>query len=240
MSRRNVVVTGARRGLGLAIAERLARDGYHVLAVARASSPELDALCAAGGATYEELDLARLDALHGWVTAATRRHGRLYGLVNNAAVGADGLLATMHERDVSTVLRVNLESPILLAKYAARSMLLAGQGRIVNITSIVAATGFRGLSVYAAAKAGLQGFTRSLARELGSARITVNCVAPGFLETEMTRGLEGDKLAAIKRRSPSGELASVAAVAGAVAYLLGDDAAAITGTTVTVDAGSTA
>lgn len=240
MSRKNVIVTGARRGLGLAISQRLVQQGFHVIAVARQGSEELTQLCQAGGASEERFDLSRTEAMHEWVGDLTRRHGRIYGLVNNAAIGADGVLATMHEQDIAQALLVNLQSPIVLTKYVSRSMLLGGGGRIVNVASIIGFTGFSGLSVYAATKAGLIGFTKSLSRELGKANINVNCVAPGYLETEMTRGLQGDKLAAIKRRSPSGQLATVQAVADSVAFLLGEGGAMINGTTLTVDNGSTA
>jgi 3-oxoacyl-[acyl-carrier protein] reductase len=237
---KNVIVTGARKGLGLAISQRLAADGYNVIAVARADSAELAALCERDNVNLEIFDLAETDKIHAWVGALTKKYGRIYGLVNNAAIGSDGVLATMHERDIAASLQVNLQSPMVLTKYVSRSMLLGGAGRIISISSIIASTGFSGLSVYAATKAGLIGFTKSLSRELGKAGITVNCVAPGYLDTDMTRGIAPDKLNSIKRRSPSGKLASVEAVADSVAFLLGDGAAMITGTTITVDAGSTA
>ena len=238
--KKNVIVTGARRGLGLAISQRLAADGYKVIAVARADSPELNALCDCESVCFESFDLANTDKIHAWFGDLTKRYGRIYGLVNNAAVGTDGVLATMHERDIAQSLLVNLQSPIVLTKYVSRSMLLGGVGRIINISSIIASTGFSGLSVYAATKAGLIGLTKSLSRELGKAGITVNCVAPGYMDTDMTKGIGPDKLLSIKRRSPSGRLASVEAVAASVSFLLGDSGAMITGTTITVDAGSTA
>lgn len=238
--RKNVIVTGARKGLGLAISKRLASEGYKVIAVARNASPELTELCDGERAHFELFDLAATDKMHSWVVDLTKRHGRIYGLVNNAAIGSDGVLATMHERDISESLQINLQSPIVLTKYVSRSMLLGGVGRIVNISSIIASTGFSGLSVYAATKAGMIGFTKSLSRELGKAGITVNCVSPGYMDTDMTKGIAADKLLSIKRRSPSGELASVESVAESVAFLLGDGGTMITGTTITVDAGSTA
>lgn len=238
--KKNVIVTGARRGLGLAISQRLAADGYRVIAVARSDSPELNALCDGERACFELFDLAATDKIHQWVGQMGKRYGRIYGLVNNAAIGSDGVLATMHERDISQSLLVNLQSPIVLTKYVSRSMLLGGQGRIINISSIIGSTGFSGLSVYAATKAGLIGFTKSLSRELGKAGITVNCVAPGYMDTDMTKGIAPDKLASITRRSPSGKLASVESVAATVSFLLGDGGEMITGTTITVDAGSTA
>ena len=238
--KKNVIVTGARRGLGLAISQRLAADGYKVLAVARSDSPELNALCDGESVCFELFDLAETNKIHAWVGDLTQRHGRIYGLVNNAAIGADGVLATMHERDIAQSLLVNLQSPIVLTKYVSRSMLLGGAGRIINISSIIGSTGYSGLSVYAATKAGLIGFTKSLSRELGKAGITVNCVAPGYMDTDMTKGIAPDKLLSIKRRSPSGKLATVESVAASVSFLLGEGGDMINGTTLTVDAGSTA
>jgi 3-oxoacyl-[acyl-carrier protein] reductase len=238
--KKTVIVTGARKGLGLAITKRLVADGYKVVAVARSESPELNEICDNEHVCFELFDLANVDQIHGWVSGLTKRHGRIYGLVNNAAIGSDGVLGTMHENDIENSLKVNLQSPIVLTKYVSRSMLLAGTGRIVNVSSIIASTGFSGLSVYAATKAGLIGFSKSLSRELGKGGITVNCVAPGYMETDMTKGIDDVKFQSIKRRSPSGKLASLESVAGAVSYLLGEDGAMVTGTTVTVDAGSTA
>lgn len=239
---KTVVVTGATRGLGLAIATRLLADGYGIVGIARSGSADFAALCAAhpGRATLLEQDLGDLAALHPLATRLAREHKPLWGLVNNAAIGTAGLLATMHERDIGDLLRINVQSPMLLTKYLLRPMLAGSGGRIVNITSVVASTGYNGLAAYGATKAALAGFTRSLAREVGRAGITVNAVAPGYMETAMTSGLDGEQLAAVRRRSPLGVLAAPADAAGAVAFLLGDGAAHITGTTITVDAGSTA
>lgn len=235
-----IVVTGARKGLGLAITKRLSSEGYSVIAVARSESEELTELCNQGNIFYEQFDLSRVDKIHDWVKYVVKKYGRIYGLINNAAIGCDGVLGTMHESQIDAAISVNLHSPIVLTKYISRSMLLNGQGRIVNISSIIASTGFSGLSVYAATKAGLLGFTKSLSRELGKANITVNCVAPGYMETDMTKGIQDDKMATIRRRSPSGKLATVESVAAAVALLVGKDGEMLNGTTLTVDAGSTA
>lgn len=238
---KTVLLSGGTRGLGLAILERLLADGYKVIALGRSPSAEFETVMEAAGdrAAFYQLDLSDLSGIPTLVSEVVHHHGSLYGLVNNAGIGADGLLATMHASDISLVLRTNLESAIVMTKYACRSMLLRGEGRIVSISSIIASTGFNGLSVYAASKAGLEGFTRSLARELGRARITVNCVAPGFMETNMTAGLIGDKLTSIRRRTPI-DLPRVEDAAGAVAYLMSPDGARVTGTTLTVDGGSTA
>jgi 3-oxoacyl-[acyl-carrier protein] reductase len=239
---KNVLLTGPGRGLGLAIARRLVTDGYHVIGVSRQLTDDYGRLMESDGpgrASFREFDLANIEGIPGLVANITKAYGHLYALVNNAAIGLDGLLATMHVSDIARVLRVDLEAPIVLTKFACRSMLGKGEGRIVNISSIIAATGFNGLSVYGASKAGLVGFTKSLSRELGQLGITVNCVAPGFMATDMTRELEGAKLESIRRRAPLG-LAEPEDAAGAVVYLLSDDAHRVSGTTITVDGGSTA
>ncbi len=237
---KTVMVTGASRGLGLEICKRLSDDGYKVLAISRSDSADLNALCDSSSVYFESFDLLDTEKIHSWFVELRKKYGRIYGLINNAAVGAEGVLATMHEHDIAQSLKVNLQSPIVLTKYVSRSMLLGGSGRIINISSIIGYTGFSGLSVYAATKAGLIGFTKSLSRELGKANITVNCIAPGYMDTDMTKGIAADKLISIKRRSPSGKLATVESVAASVSFLLSDAGEMINGTTITVDAGSTA
>jgi 3-oxoacyl-[acyl-carrier protein] reductase len=237
-----ILVTGATKGLGLAICKRLLADNYHVVGIGRNVTADFEALQKQYGQriAFEQFDFSRTNDIQNLVRNITKSHGAIYGLINNAALGHDGVLGTMHESQIRELITVNIEAPILLTKYASRSMLLKLQGRIINIGSIIASTGFNGLSVYGATKASLSGFTRSLARELGRANITVNTIAPGYMKTAMTEGLEGDKLESIKRRSPLGHLATVDDVAGTVSYLLSNDAKNITGTTITVDAGSTA
>jgi len=240
---RNVLVTGASRGLGLAIARRLARDGFRVHAIARSLSEPLAELAAENGdgvVRFHAYDLALVDGFPELVRGLRSEFGPLYGLVNNAGIGTPGLLATMSQTQIEALIRLNTLSPILLTKVVARSMMAQGSGRIVNMSSIVASTGFRALSVYAATKASLIGFTRSLSRELGSVGVTVNAVAPGFVDTELTDGLSGDEKAQIVRRSALRRLAEPDDVAAAVSYLLSDQARNVTGTVLTVDAGATA
>jgi 3-oxoacyl-[acyl-carrier protein] reductase len=241
-ARKAIVVTGATKGLGLAISTLLVAEGYHVAGVARNESKSFSDLreASSGLVDFVACDLSRVENIHGLAQKLQRRLGRVFGLVNNAGIGGDGLLATMHETEIAAMLAVNLHAPILLAKYLCRGMLINRAGRIVNISSIIASTGFSGLSVYGATKAGLVGFTKSLARELGKAQITVNCIAPGYMETDMTDSLIGARLDSIRRRSPLSRFATPGEVAAAVVYLLSDSAAAITGTVLTVDAGSTA
>jgi 3-oxoacyl-[acyl-carrier protein] reductase len=238
---KTVVVTGVSRGLGLAISRRLLAEGFKVIGLSRSLSAEYQTLIdrTPKQACFRAFDVTNLAQVGNLTREIKRDHGTIFGLVNNAGIGLDGILATMHESKIESVIRTNLLAPILLTKYISRTMLDQGEGRIINISSIIASTGFHGLSVYAASKAGLEGFTRSLSRELGKVKITVNCVAPGYMDTEMTGALTGEKLAAIRRRAPLG-LPLPADAAGAVAYLLGPDGERVTGTVITVDGGSTA
>lgn len=237
-----VVVTGSSKGLGLAICKRLLKEKYQVVGISRSLTEEFKKLQEENQENLflEIYDFSNTTDIQQLVRKITKSYGKIYGLVNNAALGHDGVLATMHETQIKELIAVNVEAPILLTKYASRSMLMKLRGRVINISSIIATTGFNGLSVYGATKAALNGFTKSLSRELGKAQITVNTIAPGYMETAMTSGLQGDKLESIKRRSPLGSLATVDDVAASVIYLLSDDAKRVTGTTITVDAGSTA
>lgn len=237
-----VVVTGASKGLGLAICKRLLKENYRVIGISRTQTEEFEKLQKENQENLflEIYDFSNTTDIQPLVRKITKSYGNIYGLINNAALGHDGVLATMHETQIKELIAVNVEAPILLTKYVSRSMLMKLRGRVINISSIIATTGFNGLSVYGATKAALNGFTKSLSRELGKAKITVNTIAPGYMETAMTSGLQGDKLDSIKRRSPLGSLATVDDVAASVIYLLSDDAKRVTGTTITVDAGSTA
>jgi 3-oxoacyl-[acyl-carrier protein] reductase len=240
---RNVLVTGGSRGIGLAIAGKLVRDGYRIFALARKESDGLSeaiALAPPGMLHFVPFDLSLLDAIPQLVRKLKTEHGPLYGLVNNAALGSEGLLTNMHNSEIETLVRLNTLSPILLTKYALRGMMTAGEGRIVNLSSIIGFTGYSGLSVYGTTKASMLGFTRSLAREVGRLGVTVNAVAPGFIATDMTAALTAEQRDKIAGRSALKRLADAEDVANAVSYLMSDAARNVTGTTITVDAGNTA
>ncbi|MDP4022652.1 SDR family oxidoreductase [Methylobacterium sp. NEAU 140] len=239
---RVVVVTGGSRGIGLAIAEALAADGHRVVAVARRSSEALEAAAgkAEGRIRFEPCDLAELDALQPLAQKIRAAHGPVYGLVNNAALGTPGLLATMPATEIARLVHLNTVAPMVLTKLLVRGMMAKGAGRVVNVSSIIAFTGYNALSVYAATKASMIGFTRSLAREVGKLGVTVNAVAPGFVETALTEGMGADDLAKIAGRSALRRLVEPRDVADAVAFLVSDRARNVTGTVLTVDAGSTA
>ena len=243
---RNVIVTGASRGLGLAITEALAASGYRVLAIARSASPELEAIAAtaaragAGAVQFHPFDLLEVSGMAQLVSRLRHEAGPIYGLVNNAGLGTAGVLAMMRDEQIEALIRLNTLSPIVLTRHVVRSMLSERAGRIVNLSSIVAATGYQSLSVYSATKASLIGFTRALAREVGQTGITVNAVAPGFVDTEMTRNLDAKQREQIIRRSALRRLPEPADIAAAVEFLLSEKARNITGITLTVDAGNSA
>src|ERR1700744_5375588 len=186
-----IFLTRGRLGISLAVPRALIAGDYTVIAIARQESDGLAAMReqAAGSIYFLPFDLSEIDKLHGLARDLSERFGPIYGLVNNAALGTDGILATMPVSSIQELVRLNTVAPIVLTKYIVRSMMNEGAGRIVNISSIIANTGYSGLSVYGATKASMIGFPKSLAREVGSLAITVNAVGPGFLETELTASM---------------------------------------------------
>jgi 3-oxoacyl-[acyl-carrier protein] reductase len=228
---RIVLVTGGSRGIGLAIARRFAEFGDHV-AVTYNSSPPPEGLF---GVQCDVTDTAQVDAAF---EAVEREFGGpVEVLVSNAGITRDTLLLRMSEDDFASVIDANLTASFRVAKRAARGMLKARKGRIVLISSVVGLLGAAGQANYAASKAGLVGFARSLARELGSRSITVNVVAPGFVDTDMTAALGEARIAEIVKSVPLERTAQPDEIAGAVAFLAGPDAAYITGAVIPVDGG---
>jgi 3-oxoacyl-[acyl-carrier protein] reductase len=244
MSRRVVVITGGSRGLGAGIAESFLANGDIVATCSRSSTERTDAWSAdpatADRFLFQAVDIVDSAAAGAFVAAVLERFGRIDILVNNAGIARDGMIAMAMEEDIDTVLDLNLRATFVMTRLVVRKMLLAGSGSIVNISSVVGTAGYRGLSVYSATKAGLDGFTRSLARELGSRGITVNSVAPGYLRTEMSHGLDEAQLQQIARRTPAGRLGEPSDIGSVVVFLTSPAAGFITGQTIVVDGGLTA
>src|SRR5713226_8786287 len=242
----NVVVTGGSRGLGLGIVRRLSAEGYRAIAIARQMNDELASTMEQmekshpGSLHFVPFDLGNVEKIPDLVKKLHKDFGAIYGLVNNAALGLDGTLALMHNSQIERLIRVNTLSPIVLTKYVVRHMMADGGGRVVNVASILGFTGYSGLSVYGATKASMIGFTKSLAREVGRLGVNVNAIAPGFMETDMTQGLNGERREQVARRSALRRFPEVEDVADAIEFLLGAKAKNITGTVLTVDAGATA
>ena len=239
--KRHVIVTGGSRGLGLGLVEALLADGYRVSTCSRAPSDALERL-AGPDLFWKACRVGDGDEVRAFMDAAVAWGGAspLWGVVNNAGIAREGVLATFPEIDVEEVIQTNLTGAIQVARAFLRAKLVKrGPGRIVNISSIIGQRGYTGLAAYSASKAGLDGLTRALAREVGRLQVTVNSVAPGYLTTEMSGTLADGQREQIVRRTPLGRLGEVADVVPVVRFLLGDGAAFITGQTIVVDGGIT-
>ncbi len=234
-----VLVTGASRGIGAAIADELAAQGATVIGTATSESGAraISARLAAHGGHGRELNVTDSAAVEALVEAIGREFGAISILVNNAGITRDNLLMRMKEEDWQAILDTNLSSVYRTCKAAMRGMMKARKGRIVNIASVIGVTGNAGQANYAAAKAGIIAFSKSLAREIGSRGVTVNVVAPGFIDTDMTRAMPEEAKNGLLGQIALGRLGEPADIARAVAFLAGPSAAYITGETLHVNGG---
>lgn len=239
MTQRIALVTGASRGIGQAIAKRLANEGYLVIGTAtseKGAAAVNDYLQELGGAG-RVLNVQDTEQINQLFDSIEKEFGNVQVLVNNAGITQDGLLMRMDDNAWERVLDVNLTSVFRTSKRAVKGMMKARQGRIINITSVVAAMGNAGQTNYTASKAGIEGFTRSLAREIGSRQITVNCVAPGFIDTDMTSELDEVLIKSMLNAVPLARLGKPEDIAAAVNFLASEEAGYITGTVLDVNGG---
>lgn len=240
---KHIIVTGGSRGLGAALVEGLLGDGYRVSTCSRTVSALVESLQASSRHRerffWQSCRIGDVEEVENFMRQAlARADDQLYAVINNAAIARAGVLASFPNIETEEILRVNLLGAIQVAR-AASAQLLRQQrgGRLINISSIIGSRGYAGLAAYSASKAGLDGVTRALARELGSRQITVNSVSPGYMETDMSATLNSTQLAQIRHRTPLGRLAGAADILGVVRFLLSDAASMVTGQTIHVDGG---
>ena len=244
MEARHVIVTGGSRGLGAAMVSGLLADGYRVSTCSRSKSERIQAWMDDPSVSdrffWERVEVGEDEQVEQFIERAVAAAGDvgLWGLVNNAGVAVAGILASFPNVETEKILKVNLFGAIQAARAASTVMLNRRVGgRIINISSIIGTRGYNGMASYSASKAGMDGLTRALARELGRRQITVNSVAPGYVKTEMSASLTAPQVAQIVKRTPLGRLASEQDIVGVVRFLLSDQSAMVTGQTILVDGG---
>lgn len=240
-SSRVVIVSGGSKGLGAGIVEAFLRQGDRVATFSRRPTPQVEQWRQTYGDRffYTPLDMTDRDGCKAFVRRVHKELGPIQVLVNNAGLARSSVLGLAREDDIDQVIDLNLRATVVFTKLVTRKLMLSPWGRIINISSIVGLSGYRGLSVYSATKAALDGFTRSLARELGTYQITVNSVAPGYVRTDMSDELSEGQMTQITRRTPLGRLGTAEDIADAVAFLAAERTSFITGQVLVVDGGIT-
>lgn len=240
MTQKHIILSGGSRGLGQALVSGLLDADFNVSTFSRSATEFTDGLATNDSFLFGKADVSNAEQTDEFVTTAVERFGRPYGLINSAGIARDGILATMPNADIDQLMAINLTGTLHLTRRVVRDMLLEpADGVILNISSIIGLRGYRGLSAYAATKAGMDGITRALARELGSRKIRVNSIAPGYLTTEMTHGLDDHQQTQIVKRTPLGRLGTPEDVLGTALFLLSDASQFITGQVFVVDGGIT-
>lgn len=242
MDMKVMIVSGGSKGLGKGIVEDLLKHNCIVATYSRSKTKFIDEMEKgefSNRFVWESVDGTDFEALSNFAVKIYKKYRRIDGLINNVGMAAEGILTLMNPANIDQLISLNLKSPIFLTQTCAKYMLPQKRGRIINISSIVGLRGHTGVSVYSSTKAALDGFTRSLARELGSRNICVNAIAPGYMDTEMGAMLGEEKRKQIIRRTPLKRLGRVEDIVGMVRFLLSDDAEFITGQTLIVDGGLT-
>lgn len=241
MSAKTIIVTGGSKGLGMGFVERFLQEGHNVFTYSRTETPFTKSMTDKYSSQFlwKSVDGKDFDGVEKFIKEVHDKTNRIDALINNAGMAVDGVLTLMKPEEISSLISLNLESCIRAARFAAKYMLVQQYGNIINISSIIGIRGYSGLAVYSATKAGLDGLTRALARELGGRGIRVNSVSPGYLETEMSSTLGDPQRQQIIRRTPLGRLGKVEDVTGVISFLISDEARFVTGQTIVVDGGIT-
>jgi 3-oxoacyl-[acyl-carrier protein] reductase len=242
MQQKVILVSGGSKGLGQGFVQYLLEEGHFVYTFSRGSTPFVESLQKGKFAEFfcwKAIDATDSPTIIAYVKSIYQKHKRIDALVNNSGVGIDGVLPTLTSAQISKIISVNLDAAVRLTQICVKYMLMHKQGSVINISSVVGLRGYKGLSVYSATKAGLDGFTRSLARELGGRGIRVNSIAPGFIDTDMTAELPPASLEKIIRRTPLKRLGKIEDITGLLSFLLSAKAEFITGQVFVVDGGIT-